>query len=66
VPVALPISTSSVSSMFREVSSELGDGEGTEAAKRSLIPLSPSKVNQFEFVKRELLQNGYSTISHLT
>jgi len=52
--------------MFREVSSELGDGEGTEAAKRSLIPLSPSKVNQFEFVKRELLQNGYSTISHLT
>jgi hypothetical protein len=48
-----------------EASSELGDDEGTEAAKRSLIPLSPSNVNQFEFVKRELLINKQSIINQL-
>jgi len=27
----------------------LGDDEGTELDKQSLMPLSPSNVNQFEF-----------------
>jgi hypothetical protein len=56
-----------------EASSELGDDEGTEAAKRSLIPPSPSNVNQFEFekrpvlefVKRALLLNTKSIINQL-
>jgi hypothetical protein len=52
---------SSASSVFREVSSELGDDEGTEPDKRSLMPLSPSNVNQFEFVKRELLYKDMDT-----
>lgn len=63
-PVVSPVSASSVFSVFKEIASESGDDGGTEAARRSLIPLSPSNVNQFEFVKSELLQNAHP-ISHL-